>query len=95
MRLRTSVDFGAAIRGRRRELHLGQSDLAKQVGVSRKWIIDAEKGKARAEMGLVLRTLDVLGLCLALETGEPLFDREGAMRALDIDGVLERARNGS
>jgi HTH-type transcriptional regulator/antitoxin HipB len=91
MLLRTPIDLGSAIRDRRRELHLDQSDLAMQVGVSRKWIIDAEKGKPRAEIGLLLRTLDVLGLRLSLEPGERLVG-EGAVPAADIDAVLDRAR---
>ena len=64
MLLRNPTDLGHAIRDRRRRLNLDQDDLAKRVGVSRKWIIDAEKGKPRAEIGLVLRTLDALGLRL-------------------------------
>lgn len=89
MLLRTSIDLGSAIRDRRRELHLDQSDLAKQVGVSRKWIIDAEKGKPRAEISLLLRTLEVLGLRLSLERGAP---PAGQDQIPDIDAVLDRAR---
>jgi len=94
MLLRTPIDLGAAIRDKRRRLHLGQDDLAKQVGVSRKWIIDVEKGKPRAEIGLLLRTIEALGLRLTVDqvsagTGEPI----PAATAPDIDGVLERARN--
>lgn len=91
MLLRTPSDLGSAIRDRRRALRLDQNELARQVGVSRKWIIDAEKGKPRAEIGLLLRTLDVLGLRLSLETGEPLAS-QGAAPAIDIDAVLDRAR---
>jgi HTH-type transcriptional regulator/antitoxin HipB len=91
MLLRTSVDLGSAIRDRRRTLHLDQNELARQVGVSRKWIIDAEKGKPRAEIGLLLRTLDVLGLRLSLEVGEPPASK-GTVPAVDIDAVLDRAR---
>ncbi|MGA8610517.1 MAG: transcriptional regulator, partial [Xanthobacteraceae bacterium] len=68
------------------------SDLAKQVGVSRKWIIDAEKGKARAEIGLVLRTLDVLGLHLLLDAGKPASERQDAVPAADLDDILARTR---
>lgn len=95
MLLRTPVDLGFAIRDRRRRLNLDQDGLAKQVGVSRKWIIDIEKGKPRAELGLVLRTLDALGLRLALsadhtrspeQRGEPV-------SSIDINKVIERARD--
>jgi HTH-type transcriptional regulator / antitoxin HipB len=90
MLLRTPVDLGYAIRDRRRQLNLDQSDLAKQVGVSRKWIIDAEKGKPRAEIGLILRTLDVLGLRLSLQSGQAISGK--GMPIADIDEILDRTR---
>ncbi len=45
-----------------------QADLAVRVGVSRLWIVLLEKGKSTAQLGLVLRTLDILGI--TLEVGE-------------------------
>jgi HTH-type transcriptional regulator / antitoxin HipB len=91
MLLRTPNDLGSAIRDRRRRLNLDQSDLARQIGVSRKWIIDVEKGKPGAEIGLVLRTLDVLGLRLALDTaGE---NATPAVPVADIDKILDRTRD--
>ncbi len=39
------------------QLGLDQASLATRVGVSRQWIVAVEAGKARAEVGLVLRTL--------------------------------------
>ena len=71
MRLRTPADFGAAIREKRRALNLDQATLAEQVGVSRQWIIEVEKGKPRAAMQLVLRTLDELGIELWTERTSP------------------------
>ena len=91
MLLRAPIDLGAAIRDRRRELHLSQSDLAKQVGVSRKWLVDAEKGKPRAEIGLLLRTLGALGLRLSLESGEQPMNLP-TVPAVDIDAILDRLR---
>lgn len=52
------------IRERRKELQLDQQELARRAGVSRQWIIDLERGKAGIGLGLVLRTLQVLGLAL-------------------------------
>jgi DNA-binding XRE family transcriptional regulator len=51
---RTRRDIGSAIRDRRRRLGLGQDELAARVGVSRKWIVDLEKGEAsgRDELGV-------------------------------------------
>ena len=57
MILRTPSDLGLLIRDRRKSLGLDQRELAEKVGVSRLWIIEIEKGKPRAEIGLVMRTL--------------------------------------
>ena len=94
MLLRTPSDFGAAIRDQRRRRSLDQSDLAKQVDVSRKWIIDIEKGKARAEIGLILRTLDVLGLRLSLHQGTATQQTSELplVTTPNLDRVLDRAR---
>ena len=66
MRVRTATDLGAFIRERRVKLAMDQSDLAEKAGTSRKWIVEVEQGKPRAEIGLVLRTLNVLGVSLDL-----------------------------
>jgi HTH-type transcriptional regulator / antitoxin HipB len=91
MLLRTPADLGSAIRERRRQLNLDQGDLAEEVGVSRKWVVDVEKGKPRAEIGLILRTLDVLGLRLSLEASPTVSGPDHAP-VVDIDEVLNRTR---
>ena len=83
MRIRTPKDVGAAIREKRRALGLDQRSLAKRVDVSRKWVIEIEKGKPRAAMRLVLRTLDALG-CL----DQWLRDDPDNVRALMLKGNL-------
>jgi HTH-type transcriptional regulator / antitoxin HipB len=94
MMLRTPIDFGFAIRDRRRRLHLRQDQLAARVGVSRKWIIDVEKGKPRAEIGLLLRTLDALGLRLSLDSDGYSAGVTGFsdIPAVDIDSIVDNAR---
>ena len=81
--IRSAKDLGVAIRARRKELGLDQASLAKRVGVSRKWIIEIEKGKPRASVELVLRTLNLLGIQFTTpsksETTSP-----------DIDAVFEK-----
>ena len=67
MRVRTPTDVGLRIRERRKALHLDQAELARRVGVTRQWIIGIEKGKARADLSLVMRTLDALGIVLWAE----------------------------
>ncbi len=71
MRIRTPTDLGALIRDRRTKLGLEQRELAQKAGVSRQWIVEVEKGKPRAEMGLLLRTIDALGIVLAAENNSP------------------------
>ncbi len=64
MRIRTTTDLGAFIRERRTKLGMDQSALAGKAGTSRKWVVEVEQGKPRAEIGLVLRTLKTLGVSL-------------------------------
>jgi HTH-type transcriptional regulator/antitoxin HipB len=64
MLIRTPADLGAIIRNRRKRLGLGQAALATKIGTSRQWIVGIERGHSRAELGLVLRTLDTLGIRL-------------------------------
>ncbi len=64
MRIRTPTDFGAIIRDSRSKVGLDQKSLADRIGVSREWIVEIEKGKPRAQMGLVLRALNALGVAL-------------------------------
>jgi HTH-type transcriptional regulator/antitoxin HipB len=61
MRIRTGADLGAFIRERRTKLGIDQLALAKKAGTSRKWLVEVEQGKARAEIGLIWRTLKSLG----------------------------------
>lgn len=93
--IRTAEDFGLVIRERRRKLGLDQLSLAKRVGVSRQWIIAIEKGKQRAEIGLLLRTLRALDLVLTVDDGEgSVAETPSAVSAADIDinAIIERAK---
>lgn len=95
MRARTALDLGLILRERRRKLGLDQRTLADRVGVSRQWIVEIEKGKPRAEIGLLLRALETLGLRLTVESEAP----EGADAGsgpgswdIDIDALVDGAR---
>lgn len=66
MYIETPSDLGSAIRERRRQRSWGQQTLADQVGVSRQWIVAIEQGKPRAEIGLLLKTLQVLEIRLEI-----------------------------
>ena len=95
MRLRTPTDIGALIRETRRGLRLDQAELARRVGVSRQWIIGIEKGKGRAELSLVLRTLETLGVVLrADEPASPYPRTSSAVPAVRVDDILAAHRSG-
>jgi y4mF family transcriptional regulator len=71
MLIRTPTDLGAVVRDRRKQLGLGQAELASRIGVSRQWVIGVERGRARAELALVLRALDTLGIRLESKIDDP------------------------
>ena len=71
MRVRTDTDLGAFIRERRSKLGMDQITLAEKTGTSRKWLVEVEQGKPRAEIGLILRTLKSLGVYIDLKTDSP------------------------
>jgi y4mF family transcriptional regulator len=91
MLIRTPADLGAVIRDRRKALGLDQSELASRVEASRQWIIGVEQGKSRAELGLVLRTLDVLGVRLETSLREAV---KSSRKRPDIDAIVSSARKG-
>jgi HTH-type transcriptional regulator/antitoxin HipB len=97
MRIRTPADLGALIRDHRTRLGLDQKSLAQKVGVSRQWIVEVEKGKPRAAIGLLLRTVDALGLLLDADKpglGKPKdTDTSHSVDAhIDIDSIVTSAR---
>jgi HTH-type transcriptional regulator/antitoxin HipB len=89
MRIRSTRDLAAAVRGRRRDLGMSQADLAQRAGVSRKWIYEFEAGKPAAEMGFVLRVLETLGLSLDVGEGPR---RRTSQKRFDLDAILDEHR---
>jgi HTH-type transcriptional regulator/antitoxin HipB len=68
---------------------MDQITLAKKTGTSRKWLVEVEQGKPRAEIGLILRTLKSLGVYIDLKTDsslEPSSTTEA--RKPDINQIL-------
>jgi y4mF family transcriptional regulator len=89
MKVRSVRDLAAAVRGRRRDLSLSQAELAVRAGVSRKWIYQFEGGKPTAELRLILRVLDALGLVLDVAYDE----KTGAGQSTrDLDTLIEEHR---
>ena len=93
MQIRTPLDLGLAIRDRRRKLKLSQTELARKVGVGRQWVVAMERGKPRAELSLVLRTLSALNLPLTIDPGDRLFPSSDDISPLDIDAIVKAARS--
>jgi HTH-type transcriptional regulator/antitoxin HipB len=90
MRIRTAADLGAFIRERRTQLGMDQIALAKKAGTSRKWLVEVEQGKPRAEIGLILRTLKSLGVSVDLKAdSSPETPLISNARTPDINSVLD------
>lgn len=89
MLVRTPADLGAVIRDRRKQLKLDQAAFAKKIGVSRQWVIEIERGHARAALGLVLRAVDVLNI--RLDTSLDQTDRR-RRSTVDIDTIVAKAK---
>jgi HTH-type transcriptional regulator / antitoxin HipB len=91
MRIYSIADVANTARGRRLDLGLTQAALAERTGISRKWIYQFESGKATAELGLVIRVLEALGLILDItaETADTstLSQQTGEV---NLDVLLER-----
>lgn len=90
--LKTPADFGALIAHYRRALGLDQASLAKKAGVSRLWVNQVERGKAGASLGLILRTLAVLGVELSAADGSTGRSKTKPVVTPDIDAIVDRAR---
>ena len=93
MRIRTPLDLGLVIRDRRRKLGLSQTVLARKVGVGRQWVVAIERGKSRAELGLVLRTISALGLSITSEADNRPPRPADDLAPIDIDAVVSNARH--
>jgi HTH-type transcriptional regulator / antitoxin HipB len=92
MLVRTPADLGALIRDRRKRLKLDQATLAERIGVSRQWVIEMEHGHARAELALVLRTLDALGIRLDATTTDETGAHLRGSGAVDVDAIIQKAK---
>jgi len=89
MLIRTPTELGALIRDRRRQMDLDQATLAKRIGVSRQWVIAIEQGRSRAELGLVLRALDAVGIRLNADSGDA---KRVKAPKVDLDAIVSSAR---
>lgn len=92
MRIRNAQQLGRLMRARRRELGLTQQQLADRLGRSKPWVLQVEKGKDSAEVGLILEALTGLGL--EVDVRDPTQRATGAMEGVvpDLEEILSRAR---
>ena len=90
MTIRSITDMAAVVRGRRKDLRWSQDELAHKAGVSRKWIYDFEAGKPTAQLGLILRVLDELGLAVDVSPAAAAARSQG--RTVDLDALLDEHR---
>jgi HTH-type transcriptional regulator/antitoxin HipB len=94
--IRTPSDLGALIRERRIKLGLDQLSLAKKAGTSRKWLIEVENGKPRAEIGLILRTLRALGVTLTARdatSGVQPKPATAVIPSVDINQIIDSLKD--
>jgi HTH-type transcriptional regulator/antitoxin HipB len=92
--LRNAEQLGATIRLKRKEKGLSQSRLADLLGVERKWVLRLEAGNPKAELGLVLKTLNALNLRALLSDEDRPLSRENphapTSRLDEVFGRLQR-----
>ena len=89
--VKSPSDLGHIVRDCRTRRGLTQAYLADQVGVSRKWLIDLEGGKRTADLSLVLRTLNVLGI--ELDARDRISGSKTRTGAIDLDALIAQSRN--
>ncbi|UZN49447.1 type II toxin-antitoxin system Y4mF family antitoxin [Cupriavidus cauae] len=58
----SSAELGAAIRRRREQLELKQTDLAGLGGTGNRFVVELERGKPTVQLQKVLDIMDLLGL---------------------------------
>ena len=88
VQIKTSNDIGALIRGLRSGLGWTQEELARRVGVSRLWVVQLEKGKPTAQIGLALRALKELGVTLDASSPTSTSSDRAADPMIDLNRVI-------
>ena len=73
-----------------------QAELARSIGASRSWVFQMERGNPGAEVGLVLKALQALGLMMDVGAGEEAAGDQQAgaepLHRVDLARILDRAR---
>lgn len=89
MRVRSTRDIAAAVRGRRKDLAMSQDELARRARVARKSISELESGRSEPRVPLLLRVLAELDLGLEIAAARLPATR----RSVDLDALLDEHRH--
>jgi HTH-type transcriptional regulator/antitoxin HipB len=92
MLVRSPTDIGIFIRDSRKRKNLDQSELAAMIGVNRRWVMEVEKGKPRAEVGLILKALEALGIRIAIDENAGGSTPSTGVDIVDIDAIVRNAK---
>ena len=92
LRVHAIRDAANAVRGRRLDLKLSQSELARRAGISRKWISEFEAGKPTAEFGILIRVIEELGIGLDIVKNDTAATPPPG--TVDLDALLAEHRKG-
>jgi y4mF family transcriptional regulator len=87
MKINSSKDFGMAVRARRKQMGLTQSELAAVSGCSLTFLSDLERGKPTAELNKAMQVAGMLGMDL-------LFERRGSYSIVRNDTSHEQGTAG-
>jgi HTH-type transcriptional regulator/antitoxin HipB len=90
--IRTAKEIGTFIRDQRKRQKLDQATLASLIGVNRRWVMEVERGKPRAEIDLVLKALAALGLSLSVHRDDTPGSSANALDTVDIDAIVRKAK---
>lgn len=85
--IRTSTEFGAAVRRARKDRGLSQVALAARAGVGRPWLSELETGKRTVEMGRALSVLSALDLAITIVPAS-----DPAAATVDLADIIDGAR---
>ena len=92
MQVRTAKEIGIFIRDERKRQKLDQATLASLIGANRRWVMEVEHGKPRAEIHLVLKALEALGLSLSVDRDNMPGSTPDALDIVDIDAIVRKAK---
>jgi len=91
MYLRTAHEVGLLVRDQRRALGWTQADLANRLGVGRLWVVQLEKGKDTAQIGLVLRALNELKIPMQVDLSTDPYSQPQVPGVIDLDTIIQEA----